>query len=414
MPVVSNPQYNPTSAYQPIVYNVFYTASPDIVKYCEFTIFVNGTEIATGRKSFYASTPIFGSVEYYFLIDIQEYLQRWLAPNRSKSSMFGTLGAASQIDNTDAYAEVYLEFRYLILSATTGKIYDSPTFDTSDNRIVDMATRQNGENRSFDEFIWTPLVTPARFLTNAPIQKNICRDGNEFVSFMSDWNWMRVQTYTSSFVLITDSYAPTGNSGNIGHTTVSVGIDQLTAISWFNAVNPSFVGAEYYVITFGIGVITSPTTIIFVGNPIQKTYRIEDCCDKKLRFFWLNHLGGVDNYNFCFTELKQNVSAKVFEKALGWSNLAEPPHSQSDFGKALTTIQASRQYSISDKLKNTDLLWVKDLFNSAEIYIQNPDLSDEYWRVYVVAATFVERVNKGVVNVAFDIYISQDIVTHRI
>jgi hypothetical protein len=76
MPVISNPTYNPTSAYQPVEYEVFYTASPDIVKYCQFTVFVNGNAIATARKTYYKTNAIFGSVEYYFKIDIQEYLQR--------------------------------------------------------------------------------------------------------------------------------------------------------------------------------------------------------------------------------------------------------------------------------------------------------------------------------------------------
>ncbi len=408
MPVVSNPIYNPTSAYQPILYNVFYTATPDIVKYCEFKVFVNGTSIGIGRKVYYATNAAFGSVEYYFDIDIQEYLQRWLAPNRNKSSMFGALGAATQVDNIDAYADVYVEFRYLILSATTGKIYEAPSFDTSDIRVVDMATRQNGEARSFSEFIWTPPSVPARFLSNMPIQQSICRNGNAFISFMSGWNWMRLQTFNSSGIQITDSYAPTGGSTTVGHTTVGAGIAQLQNVVWFNGMNPNFTGAVFYGITFGVGIIATPTTIFFIGNQIQKLYKIEDCCSKKLKLFWLNRLGGVDNFDFCYTDLQQKTESQVFEKALSW------PHLQSDFGKSATNIKAERSYAIQDKVKNLDMDWLRELFASAEIYIQNPDGSLQYWRVTIPPASFLEKKNKGVVDIEFEVLISQDVVTHRI
>jgi len=328
--------------------------------------------------------------------------------------MFGTLNTATQIDNTDAYAEVYVEFRYLLVSATTGKIVEAPSFDTSDLRIVDMATRQNGESRSLDEFIWTPTVTPARFLSNMPVEQDICSTDNAFVSFMSDWNWFRVRTYDSGGVLITDSYAQTGGTGNVGHCTVGTGIPQLQSVVWFDAQNPNFTNAAFYIVTFGIGFVANPTTVVFVGNPIQKIYRIVDCCDKKLKLFWLNRLGGVDNYNFCFVNREQKVESQVFEKALGWQNLSDPPHTQYDFGKAVTNIKASRSYQVKDIITNTDADWIRELFASAEVYIQNPDGSAEYWRVFISPASFVEQVNRGTVAIGFELNISQDVVTHRI
>lgn len=341
MPVVSNPQYNPTSAYQPIVYNVFYTANPDIVKYCEFTIFVNGNELAKGRKTYYAAVPSFGSIEYYFEIDIQEYLQRYLAPNRAKSSMFGPLDASSQIDNTDAYADVYVEFRYLIKSATTGKIYEAPSFDTSDNRIVDMATRQNGEARSFEEFIWIPSVRAARFLSNMPTTQDICEGENAFISFMSGWNWFRLTTFDANNVIISDSYAQTGGGLTNGHYTVGTGIAQLQAITgWFNGITPIFNGASYYVITFGVGIVFTPSSLFFIGNPIQKIYNIVQCCEKKVRLLWLNRLGGVDNCDFCYTELQQKTEGQIFEKALGWSKYVRTSTRSVRFWKGINEHQS--------------------------------------------------------------------------
>jgi hypothetical protein len=408
MPVISNPTYNPTSAYQPVEYEVFYTASPDIVKYCQFTIFVNGNAIATARKTYYKTNVIFGSVEYYFKIDIQEYLQRWLAPNREKSTMFGTLGAATQVDNIDAYGEVYVEFEYFILSASTGLIYEAPSFDTSDLRIVDMATRQNGEDRSLDEFVWVPAVTPARFLSNMPLEQTICSQENAFVSFLSDWNWFRLQTYNAAGTQLSDVYAPTGNLGNIAHTTVGTGVAQLQAVTYHGGFSPVFTGAAYYVITFGSGFIATPTTVVFLGNPIQKAYRIDDCCGSKLKLYWLNALGGVDNFSFVASELNKKVEGDVFEKPLVW------PHKQEDFGRTLVNIKAVKAYQIKAQLTNENALWIRELFHSAEIYMQNPSGALEYWRAYITPATFQERAKKGFFEIEFELNLSQDVVTHRV
>jgi hypothetical protein len=224
--------------------------------------------------------------------------------------------------------------------------------------------------------------------------------------------YMRVTTYYSSGVQISDSYATTGSTVN-AQTTVGVGIPQLNAISGWVAAPPVFAGAAYYVVTFGIGFPAGPTVIIFIGNIIQKTYRINTGCCNGIRLHWLNSLGGVDSYRFSYRTLSRTVAGDVFQKPLSWNAGVNPPHLQSDYGKRLTNIVAERQYELFKQVINSDLQWIVELLNSAEIYLENPNDSTEYWSCYVVPATFTEKTKQGFTDISFNIILSQDIITHR-
>ena len=414
MPVISNPPFSPTSCYQPVQYEVFSTvALPDTIAYCRFTVYVDGVAIATDRKSPYRTNPAFGLVEYYFLIDVQQYLQRYFSDKSIRYSMFGDLGAATQTDNPDAYAQVDVDFEYLILSGTTGKISLSPVSDSAGTVFACIAKRQNGDDRSLSAYLGTPGVTPIQYLTNSPLIQDVCSDTNTFVSFLENMNYMRVQTYTAGGAQISDTYAPTGSAAN-QQTTVGVGIPQLNAITnWFNGIAPTFTGAAYYVITFGTGIPAGPF-IIFVGNTIQKTYNITECCSKKLRFYWLNDLGGVDNYELPFLQRDVNVKGDIYEKPLGWDNLNAPYHNQSDYGKAKNNLQADRFYVIDTIIAPELMVWLRELLYSAEVYIQNPDGSDNYWRVFLSDITQTDKRSRGLIELQMQVNLSQQIVTHRV
>lgn len=412
--IVNNPQYSPTSAYQPITYRVFATASLGLeIPYTRFTVYVNGVAIATDKKAYYATAPSFGNTEYYFEVDIQEYLQRFLAPNREKSSMFGELGAATQVQNTDAYVEIYVQFQYLVRNLSTNKIITSPLVDTSGTSYVCIAKRLNGQDRSLDEFIGFPSINSG-FLTNRPRNISVCQLSNAFVSFLDRFNYIRVVTFNAVGGIISDEYAPTGNVPNM-QGTVGTGIPQLEAITnWQSGNAPIFTGAASYSVTFGLGIPVG-TTVIFVGNPNQFTYTIKpSCCDRKLRLFWLNDLGGVDHYEFSYVALQNEVSATNFQKPLGWVTGSATPHSQNDYGIALNNIEASTKYQIDTRVSNVEMRWLRELKWSAEVYIQNPSGANEYWRVWLTPGTFTEKAARGIVELSMEINLSQTIPTHRV
>ena len=60
------------------------------------------------------------------------------------------------------------------------------------------------------------------------------------------------------------------------------------------------------------------------------------------------------------------------------------------------------------------MAWIKDLFYSVEVYIENPEDNSQYWRVWLSDITVTEKKHPGLFEVTFTVNLSQDIVTHRI
>ncbi len=111
MPITALPQFNPASVYQPVVYTCqFSIAAPQSIAYVEYEIFYNGTSIAIDTKS---PDVILGTT-YFFEIDISAFLQRALAPNRDKSSMFGDLSGLFVGTNLDAFGDINIIVKYAV------------------------------------------------------------------------------------------------------------------------------------------------------------------------------------------------------------------------------------------------------------------------------------------------------------
>jgi hypothetical protein len=414
MAVISNPTYNPTSAYRPIVWQVMYTSiAAQPITNCFFSIKTAGGTvlIAKGRVAPYqvvaSLTPPF--LEYYFYVDVQQYIQRYLT-KRSRRSTFGDLNAETRVTNTDSYLEFTVEFKYEFRNSSTGKIDIFVYTDFSNTQYACITTRQNGQDMSLDDFLGVPLVTTAkRFLTNSPISRKIQDTENIFLSFLGEWNFIRIETYDSTSTLINTAYLTTfGGSDEMN--TIGVGKPQLQAIpnaSYFNSVPPNFSNCAYYTIVAGLGVPLFGAMLFFLNSDIH-TYTFEESCTKKLRLYWLNSLGGVDNYDFSFTDLLIGVTSDLFQKPLN------NPHTQDDYGRARTNIMANKVYRCTKLVTNTEMSWLKELLYSVEVYMVNPSDSSEYWRCWISDTDITERKNPGLFNIEFSLNLSQDIVTHRI
>ena len=416
MPIVQQPQYNPTSIYQPVVYEVkLATANPNEVKYCQYTINVDGVAIAKDRKEYYKTVNLgLGVFEYYFLIDVQSFLQRYYAPNKDKSSMFGALGAASDSENTDAHAEVILDLTYLELNGLTGKIFVAPTTESSTSIYCTLAKRQNGDDRSLATYTASPFRD---FLTKSPRSLATCDSLNQFLSYYTDgtiFNYMRVVLFDSAGLILSTDYTLT-NAVTNSQNTISTGLAQLQTIpagSWLSGVAPNFAAAASYKVDIGEGVLAP--SFSYTRKTEEFFYVIEDCCNKKLQVFWLNDLGGVDTYQLPFLSLEDTISADQFEKPLAWDAGAVVPHAQYDYGRLRNNIKAVRKYTINTKVTNSEYAWLRSILWSAELYIANPDDLTEYWRVYPANISQVEKAARGIIEWNFDLEISQDIVTHRV
>jgi hypothetical protein len=415
MAVITSPTYNPTSAYRPIVWQVMYTTfPPDVITNCKFQITTNGgTElIAEGRVAPYQSVPSLTppAVEYYFYVDVQQYIQRYLT-KRSRRSTFGNLNADTRVNNTDSFVEFEMKFEYEYRNAATGKIETFPLFDTAGFQYACITTRQNGEDMSLDDFLGVPFVTgPKRFLTNSPTSRKIQQDENIFLSFLSQWNQIRIETFNSAGTLINTAYLATLAGLPDEMHTIGVGKPQLQAIpagTFFLGIAPNFTGAASYTIVAGLG-IPIFGGMIFLLNSDLHTYTFDDSCPKQLSLYWLNSLGGVDNYDFTFTELAIGVTSELFQKPLNW------PHTQDDYGRARTNIQASKGYRCTKLVTNAEMAWLKDLLYSVEVYVVNPNDSSEYWRCWISDQDVIEKKNPGLFTIEFTLNLSQDIITHRI
>lgn len=411
MAIIAAPTYNPASAYRPIIWQVFYTAfAPDVITNCRFSVNI-GSDSYIGRVAPYQVVQNLGTgaYEYYFYVDVQQYIQRHLT-KRGRRSQFGDMFQDTRVLNTDSYCEFEVEFAYEYRNGLTGKIATFPLTDTSGIQYAGITTRQNGDDMGLSEYYGIPAVTTDKpFLTKSPTSRTIGIDENVFLTYWGEWGYCRVRTYDSAGLLLATYYVKTNGGGANKMATMGVGRIQLSAIplaEWLGGTIPVWVGVASYDIVMGLGVV-SGSSITFTANSETRTYVFGDDCSKKLRLYWLNSLGGVDHYDFPYTELAMNVTSDLFQKPLNW------PHTQDDYGRARTNIKANRAYNITKLLTNSDMLWIKDLFYSTEVYMLNPDDLSEYWRCWISDTDIIEKRKVGLFEVGFTLNLSQDIVTMR-
>jgi hypothetical protein len=330
--------------------------------------------------------------------------------------MFMALGTGAPIIDTDAFVSLQCRLSYYRKNGTTGLLELIPGAELTSTNAVSIAIPQNGQSMNLsDSFVGIPFVTGVkRFLTNSPNTQNVCENtGNHFLSFISNWNWCKVETFDANGGLISTAYFPT--NGTLGQqTTIGVGPANLAAITtWLNGVTPVLAGASSYTIEAGLGVPIFGGLIFFV-NSSTRTLKLEDCCEKKLKMYWLNSLGGVDTFQFASIRTEQTTTGDVAEKPLSWAIGGTPPHAQDDFGLYAINLKANKKYQVNTRVPNSLMAWVREMFASPEIYIENPDDGSQYWRTYITPGTVVERESKGIIDLSFEINLSQNPITHQI
>ena len=412
MALITSPTYNPTTAYRPIIWQVLHTSDlANPITNCRFTITI-GADTIVGRVAPYTfvQTLVPTFYEFYFYVDVQQYLQRYLT-TKTRRSTFGDLNADTRVENTDSFVSFTVTFEYEYRSSIDGKINTFPLIDYSGTQYACITTRQNGEDMSLDEFLGVPYVTPLkRFLTNSPTSRTISTTENLFLSFLGQWNFLEVITYDSAGNVLSTTYPRTLYLAPHEMNTFGVGKIQLDAIplaEYFGSIPPDWAGAASYTIQGGLGILFLGG-ISFVANSELFTYTFDVECTKKLRLYWTNALGGVDNYDFPYQELAIGVTSDLFQKPLSW------PHTQDDYARARTNIQASKAYKCLKLMTNSEMIWIKELFYSVEVYLVNPDDSSQYWRCWISDTDIIEKKKVGLFEVDFVLNFSQDIVTHRI
>ena len=413
MPITSLPQFNPASAYQPVVYtSQFSIAAPESIAYVQYEIFYNGQSIAIDTKS---PDSIVGTT-YFFVIDISAFLQRALAPNKDKSSMFGNLAGLFVGTNLDAFGDINIVVKYAVQDEFG--IIGDPTF--TENTLVQQASiakRQNGELRSLDQLI-NPQI---KFLTKRPEFKTApgCSSFLSFYNNQPTMNGVRVIAIDSSGAVINTHYSTFGTYQSLEQMTVGVGyenIDESDATDWLNGDDkPILSAAASYFVDFGE--VTADVSGIVSGYTAfteQVLYEVDNVCSKKLKLLWLNDLGGVDDYYLPFVALSAVVGSDTFEKPLAWNAGSATPHAQYDYGRLRNNITAGRKYAVETRVAPNIAKWIRGLLTSAEIYLINPENGSELFRVFPDPNNYVEAVGFGLVSIGFDLSLSQDYVVHRV
>jgi hypothetical protein len=329
--------------------------------------------------------------------------------------MFGDLSGLNYSQNNDAFGDIEVQFKYAIQNEFG--IIGDPTFtETSLVQKASIAIRQNGDERDLDAYTTTLLP----FLTNRTesITSPGCASFLSFYNYEPAINGMRLIALDSSGAVINTHYT-FGTFTSIKQNTAAVGyenIDASLATDWLNGDDkPILSAAASYLIDFG-DITADISGIVSAYTPYtqQALYEIDQICSKKLKLFWLNELGGVDDYALPFVALSAVVSSERFEKPLAWDAGAASPHAQYDHGRLRNNLSANRVYRVETRVASNTAEYLRALITSAEIYIVNPDDEAELWRVFPSDLTYVERVGFGLVNIGFDLNLSQDYVLHRV
>lgn len=418
MAITLIPQFDPASIYQPVVYKVERQATqPQSVAYVEVNVRFEGVTFATDKKEPTEIVDLGGGVfNYIFEVDVSAYLQRYLAPNREKSSMFGELSGLDYSVNSDAFGELVVFFLYAIEQADG--IIDDPAFQETATPIdCAIAKRQNGELRSLDQF-FGPLI---QFLTKRPQPFTTSPNCASFLSFYNDqvtMNCMRLVLLDSLGATVSTNYTQNAFSAT-DQNTAAVGYENIDASlsnEWLNGDDkPNLSNAASYLVDFGtVTTDIDGNVLSYTALTEQVLYEIDPICNKKLKLFWLNDLGGVDDYTLPFVSLNAVIGSDSFEKPLAWDAGAASPHAQYDYGRLRNNITAQRKYTIETRVAPSVAKWLRELLTSAEIYLVNPEDATELWRVWPDPNTYTERVGYGLVSIGFDLNLAQDYVIHRV
>lgn len=133
----------------------------------------------------------------------------------------------------------------------------------------------------------------------------------------------------------------------------------------------SLAGADYYIAVTLNG--TPPGLSAETSERIK--YELDPLCTKYTvyRMHFKNKLGGFDGFNFY---LKDTLTTKIerdsFEKLPGTTSGNSFLWNVRDFGKRNTNIKLTDSIKVeSDWITNAEAVWLKELFTTPEVYLEN-------------------------------------------
>ena len=326
-----------------------------------------------------------------FTLDIkgslQPLLQRHLEPLRTDSNGWGTTDWV-EIDNRDTSVTYKIEFYELFDVPTNGinSLTQSPVNGslskayTAVNAIKPQITFEGGKVKSIfttalaDDFLIVSGGLPKRFLTNAPSTQSIRRDHYASLTYMTDVPEMRlvVKTYPNKDL---------GGTLIATHTT--------SAVSGLNGTGQVLIGPA----NIGVSRITAATKSYQVyledgsGTLLteKRTYNIDDDCSfSAIQFFWLNQLGGIDQYTF-----KGHSHEKI--NTVHHSYRQEQAKTFPTANTVNYWTDITKDLSVGTRVTRADADWTSELYMSSwaatMVYYTNGTIFDEFIPIEIAQQT---------------------------
>jgi len=382
--IIEQPFYDILPAYRPVSFEAT-IAVPTATFQAEnalVTIYKGGVAIgpAIPYKSYRNAPSVFpGGTDYFFIIDIQKFVQDLLAPFTELPSNFTLDTLGTDIVNNDYFDTFRIEVTYDILNLTTGLLEDSGLVaDVSDDFVIYTASLEPTESMDLSLYYGTLGLQDTRFLTKSSRTINVCETDFAFLTIIQPdsivpLTGFRVELYDSSGVLLDFGLSTTSAPSNSAQWSLNTGFTSLSNVAYVDGA-PNFANPliSYYTITFGVTLFITPNWLYFRQSEIF-TYNLVGCCPNKfIRLHWMNLLGGVDSYTFDDnTDLFITTASERSQKALGWELGTPTPNDVSDIGNFKVKSTAKKSYRLSSKiLTNTEATWLNELLTSPKVYAE--------------------------------------------
>lgn len=384
MSILLQPAAAVLPAYRPVKWLVFFrTPDNTVFENALTTIFKNGVAIGPAirfKSISNAPSPAATFVDYFFEIDIQKYCQDLLAPNTSLPSTF-VKNTSPPIVNVDFFAEFHIEVLYEFIDPTTGQLDIFPQAADVSNGFTVFAISRKAQER-MDLLDFNASIPPflLQYLTKSARTLDICVSDNAFVSIIQNLvptNGFKVEFFDSAGSLLDFGVAVTNTSNVFEEFTINTGLTALGNITYIDGSptlpNPAIASYKITVGNIVIVTIPSPAVLYFPASEEIEYKVVADCCERiRLRFHWVNLLGGVDSYTFNFEkDLVLTTTSDTGEKALPWAIGSPTPNDVTEVGKIKLKSEGSNSYLLnSEILTNSEALWLSELLTSPKVFIE--------------------------------------------
>lgn len=348
---------------------------------------VAGSSVVTYRKPYTSKS----GNDYTFDFDIQAPIQRYLAPRTNysaASSIFPTLSSYNVRNAADCYANygvrTYLEWRTSAGLLTTSSAYEATS------TLYAFAAKRPASDITMTDYYYQGSGT-FKVLTDGPSAQEIgTSEAAAICLAQKGWNTASYKFYSGG---VLDSSAT--QAAGTGTNPTMYSLDSGTAnLAGQTGMPASFDDIDYYTIEFGSGGLPSRT----------ETFRFDVVkrCPHAKRLYWMNSLGGVDQYTFEGQVTKRHV----FGGKIGEIN--QPIPTDSDLpGIVKTGITGQVKYKIVESMDAETADWVRNLFISPEVYVEE---SDGLWRVTIEPGNIdIDTSNEPLQEITFTILVENEI-----